>query len=310
MIVDVHYHPIIGPTEMYKLIIQALAKLFVQYAKKMNRPMEAETFIRKAEESLLDDPDGEKIIEHMDENGIDFCLMLMGDFLQAPEELIMANNKIAGELSQKHPTRLLALAGVDPRRPNASDLLKQCLKEFGCRGLKYHADNGFDPTSAESYELLKTLNELNGLLLTHIGPLSAPMRSKFAEASLLADVLTDFPGLPIIGAHMGFLNWRPWASLAAYNENFYGDLAMWDEKAIGNYNFFCRELRDLIDAVGVEKVMFGTDDPYNTVLRPTKEYIRLIKELPEKAPEGIQFTIEEVEAILGGNAAVLLGLNT
>ena len=184
--------------------------------------MDVETFVRKAEETLLNDLDGEKIIAHMDENGIDFCLMLMGDFLQAPEELIKANNKTAGNLAQKHPNRLLALAGVDPRRPNAPDLLKQCFEEFGCRGLKYHADNGFDPASAESYELLKTLNELKGILLTHIGPLPAPMRSKYAEASLLADILTDFPDLPIIGAHMGFLNWRPWASLAAYNENFFG----------------------------------------------------------------------------------------
>jgi len=76
---------------------------------------------------------------------------------------------------------------------------------FGTSGWPVMGLFSYDPTSAESYELLKTLNELNGLLLTHIGPLGAPMRSKFAEASLLADVLADFPDMPIIGAHMGFL---------------------------------------------------------------------------------------------------------
>ncbi|MBL7177223.1 MAG: amidohydrolase family protein [Desulfobacteraceae bacterium] len=309
MIVDVHFHLTLGPPEMTKLLIQALTGLFLQYAERMGRPMDAETFIRQAEEKIPD-PNGEKIIEQMEENEIDFSLLLMMDYLAAPVEYIQENNKIAGLLAQEHSDRLMALAGVDPRRPNATDLLKQCFEEFGCRGLKYHPDLGYDPTSTESYELLKILNDNKGVLLTHTGPLGRDARSRLAETSLLADVVVDFPDLPIIAAHMGFINWRPWASLAAYNPNFYGDLAMWDEKAIGNYSFFCRELRDLIDATGVEKVMFGTDDPFNTVLRPTKEYIQLIRKLPDNAPEGIQFTTEEVEAMLGGNAAALLGLTT
>jgi uncharacterized protein len=310
MIIDVHYHPIIGPIDLSRMAFQISSKLFSRYATNMKRPMSAKTYIEKAEESLLDDPDGEKIIERMDENGIDFRLMLMMDRKETPVELTKAKNKTIGELAQKHPRRLMALAGVDPRRSNASDLLKQCFEEFGCRGLKYHPDFGYDPSGAESLNLLKTLHELGGLLLTHTGPLFAPLRIKFGEVSLLADVISEFPDLPIIGAHMGLLNWRPWASLSAYNDNLYGDLAMWDEKAIGNYDFFCRELRDLIDAVGIDKVLFGTDDAFHEILRPSAEYIKIIQDLPNKAPNGIQFTNDEVDAILGGNAARLLGLNS
>ena len=83
---------------------------------------------------------------------------------------------------------------------------------------------------------------------------------------------------------------------------------MWDAVALGRYSLFCRELRDLIDYVGVEKVLFGTDDPINRVVRPTKDWVQLIRDLPEKAPEGIAFTRQEVDAILGGNAAAVLGL--
>ena len=201
----------------------------------------------------------------------------------------------------------MALAGIDPRRPNAPDLLKQCFEEFGCRGLKYHPDIGYDPSGPESIKLLEVLNHNKGVLLTHTGPLPNSM-AKFAEADLLSDVMINFPDLPIIAAHMGFINWRPWASLAVYNPNLYGDLAMWDEKAIGNYDYFCRELRDIIDAVGVEKIMFGTDDPFYQILRTTKEYIQLIRDLPERSPGGIRFTKDEVDSILGGNAARLLGL--
>jgi predicted TIM-barrel fold metal-dependent hydrolase len=118
----------------------------------------------------------------------------------------------------------------------------------------------------------------------------------------------DFPDLKVIAAHMGMVNWRPWAALASHHPNLYGDLAMWDVYAFGRYELFCRDLRDLIDFVGIEKVLFGTDDPIAQVVRPTREWIALIRDLPTKAPTGIRFTEQEVYAILGGNAISLLGL--
>jgi predicted TIM-barrel fold metal-dependent hydrolase len=67
-------------------------------------------------------------------------------------------------------------------------------------------------------------------------------------------------------------------------------------------------LRDLIDFVGIEKVLFATDNPIAEVVRNTRDWIALIKDLPTKAPKDIRFTEEEVTAILGGNAVSLLGL--
>jgi predicted TIM-barrel fold metal-dependent hydrolase len=202
----------------------------------------------------------------------------------------------------------MALAGVDPRRQNAPALLKQAFEEFGMRGLKYHADYGYDPSGPASYRLLEIVQANDGVLLTHTGPLPPPSRAKYADPSLLADIGVDFPDLKVIAAHMGMVNWRPWAALASQQPNLYGDLAMWDAYAFGRYELFCRDLRDLIDYVGIEKVLFATDDPIAQVVRNTREWIALIKELPENAPSGIRFTQEEVYAILGGNAISLLGL--
>ena len=165
------------------------------------------------------------------------------------------------------------------------------------RGLKYHADFGFDPVGPESYQLLEIVQEKQGVLLTHTGPLAPPARAKYAEPALLADIAVDFPDLRVIAAHMGYINWRPWASLAAQQENLYGDLAMWDSIALGKYELFCRELRDLIDFAGAHKVLFGTDDPINRIVRTTREWIQVIKDLPEKAPAGIIFTDDEVNAV-------------
>ncbi|MFC1820255.1 amidohydrolase family protein, partial [Thermodesulfobacteriota bacterium] len=111
-----------------------------------------------------------------------------------------------------------------------------------------------------------------------------------------------------IAAHMGAVNWRPWANLAANQPTLYGDLAMWEAYAFGHYELFCRELRDIIDYAGVNKVLFGTDNPVLHTVSPTKEWIQLLKDLPANAPQGIKFMENEVEAILGGNAASILGL--
>jgi predicted TIM-barrel fold metal-dependent hydrolase len=56
-------------------------------------------------------------------------------------------------------------------------------------------------------------------------------------------------------------------------------------------------------------VLFGTDNPMPSIVEPTKNWIRLLKDLPAAAPEGITFTREEVDAVLGGNAAAILGLD-
>jgi predicted TIM-barrel fold metal-dependent hydrolase len=124
----------------------------------------------------------------------------------------------------------------------------------------------------------------------------------------LADLAVDFPEITVIAAHMGAVDWRPWANLAVFQPNLYGDLAMWDTLAFGHYDLFCRELRTIIDMVGPSKVLFGSDSPVYPIAEPLRNWVRLFQDLPGRAPEGMQFTKEEVDAILGGNAAKLLRL--
>lgn len=84
---------------------------------------------------------------------------------------------------------------------------------------------------------------------------------------------------------------------------------MWGPYAFGKFELFCRELRDIIDYVGVDQVLFGSDSPIFDIVLPVEDLIEKIKKLPEGAPNGIRFTKEEIDAILGGNAARLLNLS-
>ena len=72
-----------------------------------------------------------------------------------------------------------------------------------------------------------------------------------------------------------------------------------------NYRKFCQVLRQALDRLGKDRVLFGTDNPFVAALMPTKEYADLIKDLPKQAPDGIVFTEAEINAILGENAARL-----
>ncbi|MFC1884156.1 amidohydrolase family protein [Thermodesulfobacteriota bacterium] len=307
MIIDIHYHLM---PQMSESAAERLAKHALKAATMMGKDFEFEAIKKKALETWAD-PTGERLIASMEESGIDLsviCIVDNAGIEQATVELIQRANKTAGEIAKKYPDKVIALAGIDPRRPQAVDMMKQCFQEFGVRGLKYHPDYGYDPVGPESYRVLEVLAENNGILLTHTGPLAPPSRYKYADPILLADIGVDFPELKVVAAHMGAVNWRHWAGLAVHQPNLYGDLAMWDAYAFGNYGFFCRELRDILDYAGASKVLFGTDNPiYNTIM-PTREWVQLIKDLPSNAPEGIVFTDQEVAAILGENASSILGL--
>jgi len=308
MIVDVHYHltPFDVPKEGIRFAIPELLRI----AKIMGLKPDEDTLVQKSAE-LWSDKDGKKLIKLMDNANIDFtivCNVDNADNKQITPEVNQFINKRISDIAKEYPNRLMAFAGVDPRRPEALNMLKQCFNEYGMKGLKYHPDNGYDPSGCESYLLLDYLEKRNGILLTHTGPLSA-RRSKFTDPLVLSDILADFPNLKVIAAHMGQINWRPWAALAVHNPNLYGDLAMWGPYAFGKFELFCRELRDIIDYVGEEKVLFGSDSPFYDAVLPAKDLIEKIKSLPKTSPKGISFREEEIDAILGGNAAKLLNLD-
>ena len=307
MIVDVHYH--LMPA-VNKPIVEHLSKFVFQAATAMGKTVSIEEIEKRAFETWPD-PTGERLISDMDKAGIDFTVICMVDNASneaLTPEMIQRANKIIGDVARRYPNRIMGLAGVDPRRPEAVDMMKQCFEEFGVKGLKYHPDYGYDPAGPQSYNVLEIVVKNKGILLTHTGPLMPPARCKFAEPMMLADLAVDFPELNVIAAHMGSINWRPWASLAAYQQTLYGDLAMWDTMAFGNFELFCRELRNIIDLAGISKVLFGTDGPVLSIIEPAGNMVNLLKNLPENAPQGIHFTKEEVDAILGGNAISVLGL--
>jgi len=306
LIVDVHYHFMRLPADenvardmMGRMLVD------VERAGVETSPDEIMPIYR----DIMDDIECDKLVKRMDESGIDVTAVIMMDNVDFgfDNERVMRVNEYCATAAAKHPGRLISMAGIDPRRPDAPALFRRCIEELKMNGLKWHPDNGYYPNSKEAYAVLEVANELGVPLLTHCSPLSGS-RAKYAHPIHLDDIALDFPNVDIIAAHSGGMWWREWAALAHSKKNICGDLAMWQLHAVAKPDYFRRYLREMLDIVGSEQVLFSTDGPVFEPIVSNQRWVEIIKSLINEGSDGIRFSSEEVEAILGGNAARIFKL--
>ena len=245
----------------------------------------------------------------MDEAGIDKSVLIYSDNIdyQNSDETLLEIHEQMSKIVERHPTRFVPMASIDPRRLNAPELFRRCILDYGMKGLKWHPDNGFYPNSREAFEVLQVASELKVPLLTHSGPLPR-MRSEYSHPIHLDEVAYSFPRLSIIAAHMGDMWWRDWLALVQYKRNIYGDLAMWQFTGERNLTKFKDILREIIDQVGSRQILFGTDAPCLEPYISNITFVEIVKSLTNNPDDGVPFTKSEVDDILGGNAARLLKL--
>jgi len=301
LIIDVHYHFMRLPADenVAKNMVSGLLEDAERAGIKKSMD-EAMPLYR----DYMDDIECDKLVKRMDESNIDITAICMVDNVDVglDNERIMRANEYCAKAAAKHPKRIIALAGMDPRRPDAPALFRKCIEEFDMKGLKWHPDNGYYPNSKEAYAILEVANELGVPLLTHTGPLPNS-RGKYAHPIHLDDIALDFPNIEIIAAHMGDIWWHDWAAIAKYKRNICGDLAMWQLTVISKPHIFRRYLREILDILGPNQVLFATDGPVFEPHVPNRRWVEIIKGLTIEGTDGIKFSNEEVEAILGGNAA-------
>lgn len=306
MIIDVHYHLVRWPADenVARPMVERLLVDPVRLG--ISKTIDEVTPIYR---DYMDDVKCDKLVKRMDGSGIDITAICVVDNVDRglDNKSIMHINEICSEAAANHPRRIIALAGIDPRRPDAPALFRQCVEEFNMKGLKWHPDHGYYPNSEESYAVLGVANELRVPLLTHCSPL-AQSRSKYAHPIHLDDIALDFPNIDIIAAHMGLLWWRDWVALAQAKKNICGDLAGWQIIAESKPHLFRRYLREILDILGPDQVLFASDGPIMEPHVSNRRWVEIIKGLTTEDADGIKFRDEEIQAILGGNAARIFKL--
>lgn len=189
--------------------------------------------------------------------------------------------------------KLTAFGAVHPFMENLEAELDR-LAAWGIRGVKMM------PLLQEVYpddprcgQLFEALIERKMILVSHAGrdPLDRP--EVFGTPDRFARTIECYPDLKMVLAHLGGL--RMWDDVRRYllsaGENVYFDTAY--------VSFYMgqEEMKELIRDIGPERVIFGSDYPWEEPGRAA-EIIR-----------SLQLCEAEEQAVLGSNAAKLLGMN-
>ncbi len=183
----------------------------------------------------------------------------------------------------------------------------QAIEEQGFRGLGEFVPQyaGTAPNDRRFFPLYRVCEERQLPVFLHTGlngpdfPRWAPLfRVELCNPLLIEDILVAFPDLKIVMAHLGF----PFTDQAAYmlltHSNVYLDVACvnWYLGRAG----FHRLLKQAIDLVGPDKILYGSDQ----------------MDMPEMMPSGVNAILEapflsddEKRKILSENAHKLLGIS-
>lgn len=256
------------------------------------------------------DPHGDELIKEMDAAGIDKTVVLPIDYgigLGEPDITIEELNHKYRDMADRHEGRLIWFAGIDPRREYAVDLLKQLIDE-GAQGLKLQQACGFYPTDKETYRLMQIMSDHELPVLFHCSHMIPPFKSKYCEPRYIDELSIDFPRLKIIAGHLGTaMAYREWVPILKTRNNVFGDISLWQEQAKRDIGKFCQAVRDLLDHVGYDKVLFGSDTPASRGQMSVADWVTLWQDLPEKSRGGVEFSEAEISGIMGGNAQAAFG---
>lgn len=308
MIVDMHTH-LFGDVLTPKSWVSVMA----QYGSRVAR-RDFQYVLQRMREDWFDET-GDLLIDDMKAAGIDKSVVFvldLGLFAGTDDNVSLRHRyDLAIAAVARHPEDLLFFGGIDPRRPDALDLLSDSFDGGALKGVKLWPPAGIQPNSADCYRLYEWC-ERNGLpVVIHTGHELGPFFSGTTRPIFCDEIASRFPQLRIVLAHAGMGWWEEAAYTAAAHEFVYLDIAYWQQKYLRNARRFQWELRSLIDIAGRERVMFGSDWPAFRRVRSVspKDWIDTLQNSETEWSPEYSLSEEEIGGLLGGNAQRLLQLD-
>ena len=201
------------------------------------------------------------------------------------------NNGIAAQVnaSVAEGFKTVGFAGMHQDFSDMEGEINRCM-EMGLRGVKIHPDiQGVDiddPRMLRLYEIV----EGRIPVYFHIGD-NRP-QYQYSQPAKLRRVLDTFPRLEVIAAHLGgYMSWEATENLLAGHER------VWYDTSSALWAMTPEFARHMIDVLGHERVMFGTDFPVKTLDTEIERFL------------AIDLTEREREDILYNNAQRFLELD-
>lgn len=252
------------------------------------------------------DPDGSKLVAEMDEGGVAISVVMPMDFGLAVGEAgvtIAEKNRRIAEIAAASSRRIFTFCGVDPRRDGAAELLEQAVTEWGAIGLKLYPPTGFHPEDEAARALYDVAAALDVPVLFHTGSVGYPLRGRFSRPSDIEGVAADYPDLRIILGHIAFGGSfiDEAVDVARFKPNLLVETSGLIAVARTTADLAVR-LRGLIDALGADRLMFGTDRVGFSGLGPAKWLEQWRRLDDHEGEDGLRISRAELDAVLSGNA--------
>ena len=170
------------------------------------------------------------------------------------------DNNYQAEIQNKHPDRIISLAWIDPRRPNAADEFRHCVEDLGIRGLKLH---GWWHQHANSDHVL--LDPLFEILDEHGLPAVVHTLGDNALTTPLQteEMARTFPNVTVFMAHGG-CEWAAGDGLlvARRTPNIIVDTSFMPSWWIGKF----------VTEIGADRVALGSDWPWHHLVGVVKNH--------------------------------------
>lgn len=186
--------------------------------------------------------------------------------------------------------RVIPFGSVHPDSENALSELDR-LKSAGIRGVKFHNEyQDFFLDDEKAFPLYERCAQLGLIMLFHGGADRGYLPPVKAAPARMRKVAVRFPEAKIVAAHLGGQDMQEEAVQCLADTNVLIDTSFTSQSVDS-------ELAErTIRAFGFDRVLFGTDFPWDT---PANTVAFLSK---------MGFLPEEYDKIYGGNACKLLGL--
>lgn len=247
---------------------------------------------------LLDD--GEGRIKRMNESGIDIqILSLSAPGIEALDPKIGTNlaketNNTLSKMIHQYPDRLLGFAALAPKHPmEAADELERCVKDLGFVGWNTHAHYGDSYLDEKVYwPILERAEKLHVPIYLHPTisgyppvkqygfPLAGPPLGFGSEVliclmrMIYRGIFDEFPKLMVILGHLGeglpfFMKRIDWAYLRPFDPQLRPKISKKPSEYLKSHifvttsgNTFEPAFRCTYEALGIDRILLGTDDPY------------------------------------------------
>jgi hypothetical protein len=249
----------------------------------------------------------ESLVKDMDDAGIDKSVLIANDYglvpeFSQPKISIEEYNKWVADAAAMYPDRLIAFAGVDPRRKDAVQILQKSVQEWGMKGLKLYPPAGFYVNEPVVTPLWEKAKELEIPVMVHSGPTFPQLRMRYSEPIYLEDVLVRYPDLNIIIAHCGGVLWAEEViGLRQFRDNLYADISGWQGLVYVDKEYAMQRLVHVYSNLR-SKCLFGSDWPFFNLQTNNKEWINMINNM-----KNVDARLKR--KLLGENAEKLLKLS-